>query len=74
MEISIGLWGQGGVFTKIAENTNLRNAFVRKITTILESEGFHGLHVFWQWPKVEVPTDNTNYILLLEDLSKVNFF
>lgn len=68
VEVSIGLWGELDSFSTIAGDTNLRNAFVQSATKILESKGFHGLHVLWQWPDV---ADKTNYILLLEDLSKV---
>ena len=68
MEISIGVWGQDAVFTKIAEDTNSRNVFVQSVTNVLKSKELHGLHVLWQWPGLEV---KENFILLLEDLSKV---
>ena len=72
MEISIGVWGQDAVFSKIAEDTNSRNVFVQSVTNILKSKELHGLHVLWQWPGLEVKENfKENFILLLEDLSKV---
>ena len=74
MEISIGVWGQDVNFSKIADDTNSRNVFVQSVTNIVKSKEFHGLHVLWEWPGLKEENqekDKKNFILLLEDLSKV---
>ena len=60
-------------FSQIAESSELRRTFAENATAILKSKGFHGLDMFWQYPgeRDGQPADKKNFILLLEDLSKV---
>lgn len=69
---SIGGWGEGsGKYSDMVSSTNLRTNFIQSALDFVETYGFDGLDIDWEYPGVRdgsrPSTDKENFILLLEE-------
>lgn len=77
MKLLAGIGGineGSAVFSKVAGTYALRNTFINKVSSFLDSFGFDGVDIDWEFPSQNVgssPADKDNFVTLLRELSNV---
>lgn len=69
-----GLNEGSAVFSKVAANFALRSKFISAVSIFLDSHGFDGVDIDWEYPAQKVgssPADKENFVTLLRELSNV---
>ncbi|KAJ3250262.1 hypothetical protein HDU77_006849 [Chytriomyces hyalinus] len=73
---AIGGWTGSGFFSDVAASSVARTAFANNVLNLLDSEGFDGVDLDWEypggtgglWSNSKSPYDAQNFVLLLKEL------